>query len=222
MAEQGLLLEALTLPTRSLGGGSGNCWPRGRADVVILQRKLLPRWQLALLRRAARRLIYDFDDAVFQRDSFSPKGSRSADAAGPLSHHVRVADAVIAGNDYLAPVCGRLHDPGRVHVVPTCVEPAVVSAGRPPADRSGRPAGVDRPAEHVALAGLCRRASGRGGRAAAGDRAAGDLRRGAARCRGAGGAPPLVLGHRGRRNWPTATSASVGSPTIPGAWASAA
>ena len=35
-----------------------------RADAIILQRKLLQHWQLALLRRAARVLIFDLDDAV--------------------------------------------------------------------------------------------------------------------------------------------------------------
>ena len=33
-------------------------------DAVILQRKLLPGWQLHILRRAARHLVFDFDDAV--------------------------------------------------------------------------------------------------------------------------------------------------------------
>src|SRR5262249_52698434 len=38
------------------------------ADVVILQRRMLPLWQLRILRRAARVLVYDFDDALFCRD----------------------------------------------------------------------------------------------------------------------------------------------------------
>ena len=41
------------------------------ADAVLVQRRLLPFWQLALLRRAARALVFDFDDAVFLRDSYS-------------------------------------------------------------------------------------------------------------------------------------------------------
>src|SRR5437870_8153881 len=41
------------------------------ADVIILQRKLLPRWVTALLRRRAARLIFDFDDALWLRDSHS-------------------------------------------------------------------------------------------------------------------------------------------------------
>src|SRR5262245_60197514 len=47
-------------------------------DAVILQRKLLPTWQLAILRDRARRLIYDFDDAILFRDSYDRRGPRSA------------------------------------------------------------------------------------------------------------------------------------------------
>src|SRR5262245_53245791 len=47
------------------------------ADVVVLQRRLLPLWQLRILRKAATKLIYDFDDALFCRDSYSRKGPLS-------------------------------------------------------------------------------------------------------------------------------------------------
>src|SRR5438874_534272 len=47
------------------------------SDVVILQRKLVQSWQRFLLRRSARFLVFDFDDAVFLRDSYSAKGLRS-------------------------------------------------------------------------------------------------------------------------------------------------
>src|ERR1700677_2735214 len=47
-------------------------------DAVILQRKLLPQWQLRLLRQCSRHLVFDFDDAVKFRDSY--------DERGPLSH----------------------------------------------------------------------------------------------------------------------------------------
>src|SRR5262249_46614252 len=46
----------------------------GGADAVLVQRKLLPGWRLSLLRAAAPRLIFDLDDAVFLRDSYSHKG----------------------------------------------------------------------------------------------------------------------------------------------------
>ena len=40
----------------------------GRADLVILQRKLLSVVQIGILRSAARRIVFDLDDALFHRD----------------------------------------------------------------------------------------------------------------------------------------------------------
>ncbi len=95
------------------------------ADVVILQRKLLPIWQLALLRRRARRLIYDVDDAVFGRDSNSPKGPRSRQRMFRFWATVYASDAILTGNDYLRRRVCRFVEPERVHVIPTCVEPSL-------------------------------------------------------------------------------------------------
>jgi hypothetical protein len=40
------------------------------ADVVLPQRQLLPLGEIWLLRRVARRLVYDFDDAIFTAAQF--------------------------------------------------------------------------------------------------------------------------------------------------------
>ncbi len=93
------------------------------ADVVILQRKLPPRWQLYFLRRAARILIFDFDDAVFLRDSYAARGLHSRRRRRRFRNLVRAADAVAAGNSFLRDQAARWTWPGRVHVVPTCVNP---------------------------------------------------------------------------------------------------
>jgi glycosyltransferase involved in cell wall biosynthesis len=121
-------------------------WPRrwwsrlrlGRAlrdaDVVILQRKLLPVWMLYLLRCAAPRLVFDFDDAVFLRDSYSPRGLHSAARLHRFIATIETADLVVAGNQFLADEAARwLPGTDRVRVVPTCVEP-----GRYPAARHER------------------------------------------------------------------------------------
>jgi glycosyltransferase involved in cell wall biosynthesis len=93
-----------------------------RADAVLVQRRLLPGWQLALLRRAARALLFDFDDAVFLRDSYSRRGLHSRTRLRRFAAVVRAADAVVAGNDFLRAAALRWAPPGRLHVVPTCVD----------------------------------------------------------------------------------------------------
>jgi glycosyltransferase involved in cell wall biosynthesis len=95
----------------------------GRADVVILQRRLLPAWQLALLRRATDRLLFDFDDAVFLRDSYAPQGCYSSARARGFAAVIRACDAVVTGNDFLRDHAALWTAPDRVHVIRTCVDP---------------------------------------------------------------------------------------------------
>ncbi|MDB5352430.1 MAG: glycosyltransferase [Planctomycetota bacterium] len=97
---------------------------RGAAgyDAVLLQRKLLPGWQAAILRRSTRRLLFDFDDAVLYRDSYDSRGPHSRRRAARFSRIVRAADLVLAGNDFLAE-CAAIHGARTDHirVVPTCI-----------------------------------------------------------------------------------------------------
>jgi glycosyltransferase involved in cell wall biosynthesis len=111
------------------------CWPRTwwgwarlgsrlrSADVVILQRRLLNPWQRYLVRRAARCLVFDFDDAVFLRDSYAAKGLHSARRVRRFHALVRNADAVVAGNPFLARQTARAGRLPRLRVIPTCVDP---------------------------------------------------------------------------------------------------
>jgi glycosyltransferase involved in cell wall biosynthesis len=92
------------------------------ADVVILQRRLLSRWQLWLLRRAARTLIYDFDDAVFRRSSLSRRRTISWTRRRGFAATVRMADLAIAGNPFLHDAAARLVGADRVRLIPTCIE----------------------------------------------------------------------------------------------------
>ena len=103
------------------------------ADAVVLQRRLLPGLELGLLRRWARRLIFDFDDALWLRDSYSPKGFESGKRSRRFRAIVQAADVVFAGNPTLAAEARNHTD--RVAVIPTCVDPtAYPTAGH--ADRS--------------------------------------------------------------------------------------
>jgi glycosyltransferase involved in cell wall biosynthesis len=93
------------------------------ADVVILQRKLPHPWQRYLLRRAARFLVFDLDDAVFVRDSYAARGLHSGSRLRRFAALVRVADAVAAGNSFLHDQAARWAERTRLHVIPTCVAP---------------------------------------------------------------------------------------------------
>jgi glycosyltransferase involved in cell wall biosynthesis len=86
-----------------------------------------------LLRRAAPLLIFDFDDAVFLRDSYAAKGFQSESRLRRFTGLMRAVDAVVAGNSFLAAEAGRHADPSQVRVIPTCVDPErypVASHGR--------------------------------------------------------------------------------------------
>ena len=67
------------------------------------------------MRQAARRLVFDFDDAVFLRDSYSPKGLHSSRRRRRFAAMARAADAVVAGNDFLASEAARWVGQERVH-----------------------------------------------------------------------------------------------------------
>jgi Glycosyl transferases group 1 len=100
-------------------------------DAVVLQRKLLPRWQLRLLRRSARYLVFDVDDAVLYRDSYDRRGPHSRWRSRRFAETVQTVDTIVAGNDFLADAALRAGaDAERVHVIPTCVEPGLYAAAR--------------------------------------------------------------------------------------------
>ena len=102
-------------------------WSLGReaaeADVVIVQRRLLSLWQLRTLRRQVRRLVFDFDDAVFLRDSYDPRGLHCEHRQQEFAAMIRAADAVVAGNNWLRDQALRWRGPAGVQVIPTCVNP---------------------------------------------------------------------------------------------------
>jgi glycosyltransferase involved in cell wall biosynthesis len=130
----GHTLELLPLPRG--WWGRLRLFRRLRGRAVLLQRRLLPWWQLALLRRAAALLLFDYDDAVFLRDSYAPKGQRHAGRLRRFAATVRACDAVVAGNGFLADQAARFVAADRVHVIPTCVDPALYP---PPAPRRAGP-----------------------------------------------------------------------------------
>ncbi len=99
-----------------------------QADAVILQRKLLAWWKLRLLRRAAKRLVFDLDDAVFSRDNNSQRAAHSSSRWRRFQAIVSSADMVTAGNAYLVEQAKRAvanNGAGKIRHVPTVVNPAL-------------------------------------------------------------------------------------------------
>jgi glycosyltransferase involved in cell wall biosynthesis len=92
------------------------------ADAVIVQRRLLGWAKAALVRRFAGTLIYDFDDAVFARDSNASRGPDDALRWRGFSRMVRAADATLAGSTHLREQANRCGAPERTHRLPTCVD----------------------------------------------------------------------------------------------------
>jgi glycosyltransferase involved in cell wall biosynthesis len=88
-----------------------------RADVVVVLRKTFPPPILWLLRWAARRLVFDFDDAIFCNTDGSPSATRMARFAAMI----RYCDHVCAGNAFLAQQASRFNT--AVTVVPTSIDP---------------------------------------------------------------------------------------------------
>ena len=95
-----------------------------RSDVVILQRKLMHLWQLYVLRRLPSHLVFDFDDAIFLRNSYSTRGMLSRARMFRFGNTIRAADAVVAGNAFLREKVWSRRPDCRAHLIPTCVDPS--------------------------------------------------------------------------------------------------
>jgi glycosyltransferase involved in cell wall biosynthesis len=104
---------------RSIFGRLKQYQSASRYDAVILQRTMLSSFELGVLRRNARRLIFDFDDAIWRRDSYSPK-AESRKRSRRFADVVKQADGIVAGNEFLAAQAGASN---YVVVVPSCVNP---------------------------------------------------------------------------------------------------
>jgi hypothetical protein len=88
-------------------------------DVVFLQRKLFTVLDWDFLKRSARKLVYDFDDAVMFRES-KRKNPGSFLRMRRFARTVRGSDAIIAGNEYLKGLAAPYNK--NVVVVPTSIE----------------------------------------------------------------------------------------------------
>lgn len=105
----------------------------GRAEIVIIQKQLLPPLILILIRNFAKKLYFDFDDFVHIRLAKNGEPEFSRKCLSRFRLTCKLCDAVIAGNNILmkkALDCGAK----TVHVVPTAV--SLITTERKPLARS--------------------------------------------------------------------------------------
>lgn len=116
-----LLRAAGFIPTHATAAGSpGNYLQALRlaatADIVVVLRKTFPAPFLWLLRHLSRKLVFDFDDAIF----CNTDGSASSTRMRRFAAMAAACDHVFAGNRFLADAAARFNN--AVTVVPTSVD----------------------------------------------------------------------------------------------------
>jgi len=87
------------------------------ADVVVVLRKTFGLYYINLLRKFSRRLVFDFDDAIYCQSD----GRSSLSKMKRFRNAARLCDAVWAGNHYLGRTA-EAYQPN-VWVLPTAVDP---------------------------------------------------------------------------------------------------
>ncbi len=124
LEEQGIATECLPYPRDRAGWGAVR--ERARScDAIVLQKKLPSLVDALRWGRLPAPIVYDFDDAVPLRQRPRRGSWDSRTRARRFRRVLGLASGVIAGNDYLASLCGRIDGPVLVapspvpHEVPT-------------------------------------------------------------------------------------------------------
>lgn len=133
LRDEGLVVRCEAIPSglrarsRVLGLAAGH-------SVVLLQRRLMGLVSAQRLRREARRLVFDFDDALPFTDT-SRGARRSRTRERRFGFLARSADLVVAGNEYLAGLAFQ-RGAREVLVLPTGLHPGAYPLA-PPRSRGG-------------------------------------------------------------------------------------
>jgi len=91
----------------------------GQYDIFYVHRRLFPPVEFWYLRRKAKRIIYDFDDALMYRSS-GARNSHSFSRRFRFAHMMRGVDFVVAGNQFLRSQVVRYNR--NVEVIPTSID----------------------------------------------------------------------------------------------------
>jgi glycosyltransferase involved in cell wall biosynthesis len=91
----------------------------GEYDVFYIHRKVFPPLELSYIRKKARKIVFDFDDAIMYRSS-SSKNPYSLSRRIKFAYMMKRVDFVIAGNNFLKSEV--LPYNPHVEVIPTSLE----------------------------------------------------------------------------------------------------
>jgi glycosyltransferase involved in cell wall biosynthesis len=90
-------------------------------DIVVILRKLLSPWKQRLIRRFAKKIIFEYDDSIMYRSS-RWSNQYSDTRRSRFKRMMKVCDRVIAGNQFLKEEAAKYVDEEKVHVIPTVVD----------------------------------------------------------------------------------------------------
>ena len=86
-----------------------------RFDIVFLQRKLVPIPYFFILRFLAKKIIYDFDDAIFLKSN----GDLSKKRYKRFKYICEKSDLIFSGNEYLQSFAKKINS--HTFILPTCL-----------------------------------------------------------------------------------------------------
>jgi len=86
-----------------------------RFDIIFLQRKLVPIPYFFILRFLAKKIIYDFDDAIF----FNSNGDLSKKRYQRFKYICEKSDLIFSGNQYLKSFAKKINP--KTFILPTCL-----------------------------------------------------------------------------------------------------
>ncbi|MBP9722077.1 MAG: glycosyltransferase family 4 protein [Gammaproteobacteria bacterium] len=88
------------------------------ADIVVVIRKTLKPWILFFIRKFAKKIIFDFDDAIFA----SSNGAYKRGRYNRFKNIIAQSDYVWAGNNYLKSEAQKHSKNNKIAVIPTCLD----------------------------------------------------------------------------------------------------
>ncbi len=124
LKEQGFHCEIFEA-SRSFWGRMTLSFRVRQFDVCVIQKKLLKPLEIELLRKAAKKLIFDFDDAII----FNDEGGEKKSSLAAFEKTIRNADLVLCGNPYLKSLASQWNS--RLLILPTPVDTTLVKPREP-------------------------------------------------------------------------------------------